>query len=197
VTEWNTTAGDAGPRRARLWSLENALACARYHNLLHRHCDIVDIANRSNLTNSFCSGIIQTDNHRLFKTPTYYAQQLYATRGGKRPLRIESALPANFAPDVSATLSARGDVVTLFAVNDTLRDITRPVDFSAFGNKGQDVLFWTLADRQRAGEPDVANSFAEPERVAGAASKLAVSSPRFAYRFPALSLTVMQWRVAR
>src|SRR6185295_5464030 len=37
VTEWNTTAGDWGPRRARLWTLENALACARYQNLLHRH----------------------------------------------------------------------------------------------------------------------------------------------------------------
>ena len=33
VTEWNTTAGDAGPRRARLWTLENALACSRYQNL--------------------------------------------------------------------------------------------------------------------------------------------------------------------
>ena len=76
VTEWNTTAGDWGLRRARLWTLENALACSRYHNLMHRQCDVVEIANRSNLTNSFCSGIIQTDNHRLYKTPTYYAQQL-------------------------------------------------------------------------------------------------------------------------
>src|SRR6202171_2496522 len=87
VTEWNTTAGDAGPRRAMLWSLENALACSRYHNLLHRHADLVDIANRSNLINSFCSGIIQTDNTRLYKTPTYYAQQLYATRAGTKALR--------------------------------------------------------------------------------------------------------------
>jgi alpha-N-arabinofuranosidase len=197
VTEWNTTAGDAGPRRARLWSLENALACSRYHNLLHRHCDIVVIANRSNLINSFCSGIIQTDNHRLFKTPTYYAQQLYATRAGRRPLKIASRLPADLAPDVSATLSGKGDVVTLFVVNDTLADITRPLDFSAFGNKGQDVLLWTLADRRQAGEPDVANSFAEPERVVSTASRLAVASPRFTYRFPALALTVMQWRVAR
>src|SRR4029077_11571982 len=98
VTEWNTTAGDAGPKRARLWSLENALACARYHNLLHRHADLVTIANRSNLTNSFCSGILQTDNHRLFKTPTYYAQQLYATLAGNRPLAIESDLPADEGP---------------------------------------------------------------------------------------------------
>src|SRR4030095_8799093 len=28
ITEWNTTAGDWGPGRARLWSLENALHCA-------------------------------------------------------------------------------------------------------------------------------------------------------------------------
>src|SRR5579883_869918 len=124
VTEWNTTGGDWGPTRARLWTLENALACSRYHNLLHRHCDVVDIANRSNLTNSFCSGIIQTDNHRLYKTPTYYAQQLYATRAGNRPLRIESSLPVNHKPDVSATLSADGKFVTLFAVNDGLSDVT-------------------------------------------------------------------------
>ena len=165
--------------------------------MLHREADLVEIANRSNLTNSFCSGIVQTDNHRLFKTPTYYAQQLYATRGGRRPLKIESSLPANLAPDVSATLSAGGEVVTLFAVNDSLADITRPVDLSAFGGKGQDVRVWTLADRRRAGEPDVANSFADPERVVSTASKFAASSPRFAYRFPALSLTVMQWRVAK
>ena len=105
VTEWNTTAGDWGPRRAMLWTLDNALACARYHNLIHRHCDLVALACRSNLTNSFCSGCIQTDNHRLFKTPVYYAQQLYATLAGDRPLKIVSPLPPSAAPDISATLS--------------------------------------------------------------------------------------------
>jgi alpha-N-arabinofuranosidase len=197
VTEWNTTAGDAGPRRARLWTLENALACARYHNLLHRHGELVVLANRSNLTNSFCSGIIQTDNHRLFKTPTYYAQQLYATLAGDRPLRIASAVPADLAPDLSATLSAGGDALILFAVNDTLRDVTRPLDFSAFGSKGQELEVWTLTDRQRAGEPDIANSFAEPERVAPVTSRFRAASARFAYRFPALSLTVLRWRVRK
>ena len=107
VTEWNTTAGDWGPGRGQLWSLANALACSRYHNLMHRHCDLVQIACRSNLVNSFCSGCIQTDNHRLYKTPTYYAQQLYATLAGDRPLRIDSPLPSNAGPDLSATLSRR------------------------------------------------------------------------------------------
>ena len=195
VTEWNTTAGDAGPRRAMLWSLANALACSRYHNLLHRQCDLVEIANRSNLINSFCSGIIQTDNHRLYKTPTYYAQQLYATLAGNRPLRLASTLPANADLDLSATLCAKGDEVVLFAVNDTLAAVTCPLDFSAFGSRGQSMAVWTLTDRQHAGEPDVANSFAEPERVSPVQATFRAHAARFDYPFPPLSLTVLGWKV--
>ena len=89
ITEWNTTAGDVGLHRAMLWTLDNALWCARYHNLMHRHCDIIEIANRSNLVDSFCSGIIQPNNHALFKTPTYYVQELYANHAGRTPLEIQ------------------------------------------------------------------------------------------------------------
>jgi alpha-N-arabinofuranosidase len=195
VTEWNTTAGDWGPRRAMLWTLENALACSRYHNLLHRHGDLVTIANRSNLINSFCSGIIQTDRHRLYTTPTYHAQQMYATLAGNRALKIESPLPPQLGLDCSATLSAPGDVLTLFAVNPTLEMITRPIDLSAFGNGGQEVDVWTLTDTKRAGEPDVTNTFAEPGRVVPVASKVQATAARFDYRFPALSLTVLRWKV--
>ncbi len=197
VTEWNTTAGDWGPRRARLWTLENALACSRYHNLMHRHSDLVDIANRSNLTNSFCSGIIQTDNHRLYKTPTYYAQQLYATLAGNKALRVESPLPPSLKPDVSATLSDDGTTLTLFAVNAGPADVTRPLDLSAFGNAGQEVDVWTLADRKAAGEPDVTNGFGDPERVAPVKSRFKAASGQFEYKFPALALTVLRWRVAK
>jgi alpha-N-arabinofuranosidase len=195
VTEWNTTAGDIGPRRAMLWSLDNALACARYHNLLHRHGDLVVIANRSNLTNSFCSGIIQTDNHRLFVTPTYHAQRLYARLAGSRALKLESPLPVSVAPDLSATLSGDGTVLTLFAVNATLHDVTRPLDLSAFGDGAREAAVWTLTDTRHAGEPDVANSFTGPERVRPVESKFKATSPRFAYRFPALSLTVLRWQL--
>jgi len=177
-----------------LWTLANALACSRYHNLLHRHADVVEIANRSNLANSFCSGIIQTDNHRLYKTPTYFAQQLYATLAGNRPLRIVSEVPPNVGLDLSATLSANGREVTLFAINDTLGEVARPLDFSAFGRKGQELQVWTLRDGRHAGEPDVANSFAEPERIAPVRSTFGAGSPRFEYRFPALSLTVLRWK---
>ena len=197
VTEWNTTAGDWGPHRAKLWTLENALACARYHNLLHRHCDSVQIANRSNLANSFCSGIIQTDNHRLYKTPTYYMQQMYATLSGNRPLKVEPAAATDRMPDLSATLSADGNSVVLLAVNTELRDVARRLDLSAFGDGAQEVETWTLRDRRHSGEPDAVNSFDDPERVAPDRSKFQAASGRFEYTFPALSVTAIRWRVSR
>jgi len=181
--------------RASLMTLGNALACSRYHNLLHRNCDLVEIANRSNLINSFGSGIIQVDNHRLYKTPTYYAQRLYATLAGDRPLRIESSGPVNTGLDVSATLKGERGEVVLFVVNPTDDEIMRPMDFSAFGNSGQRLMVWTLSDRERAGEADVRNDFGDPERVSARESRFHASSAKFDYRFPPLSLTVLRWRV--
>ena len=194
VTEWNTTGGHWGTSRAMLWTLANALACSRYHNLLHRNADIVEIANRSNLANSFCSGIIQTDNHRLYRTPTYYAQQLYATLAGNRPLAIESL---DNSLDLSATLTADHDAVVLFATNDSTEDLEREIDLSGFRPDGRAASVWTLADTRHAGEPDVANSFAEPDRVAPVQSKLDVSGTSIRHRFPRLSLTVIRWPVEK
>jgi alpha-N-arabinofuranosidase len=193
VTEWNTTGGDAGPRRAMLWSLANALACARYHNLLHRHADMVEIANRSNLTNSFCSGIIQTNNHTLYKTPTYYAQQLYATLAGNRPLRIEG-LDQSDPLDISATTN--GEILTLFAVNDGLQAVKRTLVLSAFAG-GSELSAWTLTDTKNAGEPDVANTFAEPERIVPKEKHLRIVQGGIDYEFPPLSLTVLRWQRSR
>lgn len=195
VTEWNTTAGDWGPSRAMLWTLENALACSRYHNLMHRYADLIDIANRSNLTNSFCSGILQTDNHRLYKTPAYYAQLLYSTRAGSKSLKIASKAPSRMRPDVSATLSEDGSRVILFAVNMMPDPITRSVDMSVFGNNGQDCLIWTLSDRQQAKDPNVTNGFEDPDRVSLVESKFKADKPTFEYKFPALSLTAIEWVV--
>jgi alpha-N-arabinofuranosidase len=194
VTEWNTTGGDWGVARAKLWTLANALSCSRYHNLMHRESDLVEIANRSNLTNSFCSGIIQTDTHRIYTTPTYYAQRLYATLAGVIPLRLESEIPANFAPDMSATLSADGRTLTLFAVNESLDEADREMDLSAFGKPGE-AQVWTLTDRERFGSPDVTNSFDHPTRISPVQTAFHAPGPRFTYKFPPLSLTVLRWRL--
>jgi len=82
VTEWNTTAADWDLGRASLQTLQNALSCSRYHNLMHRHADSVEIAVRSNLIDSFGSGVVLTGPGWLYCAPTYYAQCLYARAWG-------------------------------------------------------------------------------------------------------------------
>ena len=196
ITEWNTTAGDRGLGRAMLWTLDNALACSRYHNFMHRQCDILEIANRSNLTDSFCSGIIQTDNHRLFKTPTYYAQQLYATHAGQIPLTVETdaALPADPALDASATRTADGRGLSLFVVSYTNQPQRRTLDLTGLTPLSKEIEVWTLADTRGAGERDVANSWREPDRIRTASSRAVLVDGSLAYEFPALSLTVLKLR---
>jgi alpha-N-arabinofuranosidase len=195
VTEWNTTAGDWGPGRATLMTLANALACSRYHNLLHRNSDLVEIANRSNLINSFGSGIIQVDNHRLYKTPTYYAQWLYANLAGDQPLRIESEVPPSVGLDVSATFSERSGQLTLFAVNSSSETVRRTIDLSAFKVQRRAVDVWQLSDRNKAGEPDVRNDFRDPERISIHHSSLRLGAPNSIFEFPAFTLTVLRFAV--
>jgi alpha-N-arabinofuranosidase len=196
VTEWNVTAGDPGPARAMLWNLDNALACSRYHNLMHRHADVVTIANRSNLCNSFCSGIIQTDRKgRLYKTPTYYAQQLYGTMAGTKPLKTQ--LASGTGLDISATVSGDGKTATLFVVNPTLNIVRLDLDVTSFGKVAEDVTVKTLSDREKAGEPDVTNSFSNPERVRVRDSTQKSGEGKIECQVEPLSLTVLRWTVVK
>jgi alpha-L-arabinofuranosidase len=196
ITEWNTTAGAWQLGRAMLWTLDNALACSRYHNLMHRNCDIMEIANRSNLVDSFCSGIIQPNNHTLFKTPTYYIQELYANHAGQRPLKIDinGGLPFDPALDASATLSADGKTVALFVVNSTNQPQKRTVHLPPLGKFKREVRVWTVADTAQAGERDAVNSWHEPERIRTLPGKAKLDGAKLVYEFPALSLTVLEFR---
>ena len=60
VTEWNHTADAWGWARAWLLTLYCGLNAARMFNMFQRLGDVIRIANRSNLTNSVCSGVVQT-----------------------------------------------------------------------------------------------------------------------------------------
>ena len=44
-------------------------------------------------------------------------------------------------------------------------------------------------------EPDMTNDFGDPERVSARPSTFGADGPRFADRFPPLSLTVIRWTV--
>jgi alpha-N-arabinofuranosidase len=194
ITEWNTTASDWKLGRAKLWTLDNALWCSRYQNLMHRRCDSVEIANRSNFADSFCSGIIQTSNNDLYRTPTYYAQQLYATHSGKYPLRVteNGVASSEKVLDVSATLSANEDKISIFIVNPSLNAQKRTIDATAFPSTTKRVNVWTLSDSAKAGEREAANSWRETRRIRIEATKALTRQGKLIYEFPALSLTVLE-----
>jgi alpha-N-arabinofuranosidase len=193
VTEWNTTAGDWGPGRAALLTLENALKCSRYHQLMQRHADRIEIAIRSNLANSFCSGIIQTRGADLYLAPTYHAQRLYARAGGDHPLRIETPLPPALEElDVSATLSADARTLRIFAVNDSTRDHARTIDLGSFPSAGKKARLFTLADREQKLDRSAANTFEDRDRIQTTESDVDLPGPEPRLAFPPLSVSLIE-----
>jgi alpha-L-arabinofuranosidase len=171
--------GHPEPYRIRYWQIGNEVAGPEYEQR------IASFSQAMKAVDPTIKLLIQTDNHRLYKTPTYYAQQLNATLAGNKVLRIESEIPPNAGLDFSDTLSRDGKEVILFAVNDAPEPVTRTLDFSAFGKDSQRLETWTLKDRRQAGEPDATNSFSDPDRIRLFHRLARPASPCSVTRFPA------------
>lgn len=174
VTEWNTTAAEWKLGRATLLTLQNALDCSRYHNLMHRHADSVEIAIRSNLIDSFCSGVIQTGPGWIYLAPTYYAQQLYARAAGSYPVCIrrpgdhagEPVLPWHLdEPDLSAVLSADGRTLRVYGVNSTGNVLRMRATLEGLELRNRRAQVCVLRDSERAPTPEILNTRDEPRRV--------------------------------
>src|ERR1700722_1645717 len=185
VTEWNTTGGEFGLARGMLQTLGNALSCARYHNLLQRHAGLVEMAIRSNLIDSFGSGVIVTGPGWLYRSPTYYTEQLYSRAAGSYPLRLErdGGLAWHMAePDLSATVSADGKVLRIYGVNSTGGSI--PVRFHLMDySAASEVTGYVLQDRENRGDSEAMNTPYDRDRVSVATKPGSAtgSEPQFVY----------------
>jgi alpha-L-arabinofuranosidase len=162
VTEWNITGGDWGLLRGRMLTLGGALHNARYLNLMCRYAHLVEIACRSNISNSFCSGIIETRPGGLLKRPSYHVMKLYADHVLPRPLAVGKA-PANL--DVLACASDDHQRVCLFAVNTGRDPVTLSLDLVELGSDFVPLGGQTVCDTHDRRQPDVMNHWEEPERV--------------------------------
>jgi hypothetical protein len=148
--------------RGKMLTLGGALHNARYLNLLCRHSHVVDIACRSNMTNSFCSGIIETRPVGLLKRPSYHVMKLYAERVLPRPLAIGKT-PANV--DVLACASEGRERVSVFAVNSGREPVTLTLDLTELGADFALLRGETVRDTQDHRQPDVMNHWETPDRV--------------------------------
>ncbi|HJT34483.1 MAG TPA: alpha-L-arabinofuranosidase C-terminal domain-containing protein [Pirellulales bacterium] len=162
VTEWNFTAGDWGLLRAKMLTLDGALHNARYLNLLCRYSHLVDLACRSNMSNSFCSGIIETRPGGLLKRPSYHVMKLYADHALPSLLAIGKT-PANV--DVVACASEQRDRVCVFAVNSGREPMTLSLDLAEFGADFAPLRAETVHDTHDRRQPDVMNHWDAPDRV--------------------------------
>lgn len=182
VTEWNETAGDWGAGRARMSTLGNGLFVGHMLNHFRRNADLITIANRSNIVDSWLSGSIQTCGSRVWFHPAYYVQRLFSNYGGRRLLRVDGR-PA--ALDVTAALDDAGNVC-LTVVNATNErepldvDLTRIAEFSsakAYVVAGDDE--WTC------------NHVAEPDKIGVEEQSIPISRASFNWRVPAHAAAVI------
>ena len=198
VTEWNTTGGDFGLKRGILQSLGNALDCSRYHNLLQRYADLVEMGIRSNLIDSFGSGIIVTGPGWMYRAPTYYAEELYGRAAGSNPLNVERAggLPWQLQqPDVSAVLSADGRLVRIYAVNSTAAPLRPSIALADAGQSTAGATAFVLKNREGQPNTEAMNSASDREAVSVETHSLPVVGSRFAFTFEPYSVTLLEINV--
>jgi alpha-N-arabinofuranosidase len=185
VTEWNVSAGLWGLQRASFLTLSCALKNARYLNLLLRHSDLAEIACRSNMTNSLCSGMLQTSPAGLYKTPSYYVMKLYARHAKQVYVPVQDS-PEGL--DVVATASQDQKSLCMFAVNQRSEPIELSVDLGGYvGLKlvAAEAVCDTLDKRQ----PDAMNHPARPDTIRA----VALHSTPGGVILPALSASAVEF----
>jgi alpha-N-arabinofuranosidase len=187
VTEWNFTAGDWGLLRGKMLTLDGALLNARYLNLLCRHSNLVEIACRSNMTNSFCSGIIETNGSGVLKRPSYYVMQLYADHALPIPLAVAGVAPGL---DVVACTDESRRQVSLFAINQSREPLNVAIDLSDFAGALAPLSIVIVGDTLDRRQPDVMNHWQAPDRVRAVTRKLTGQLP---VTLPALSVSAISY----
>ena len=196
VTEWNTTGGDFGLKRGILQSLGNALDCARYHNLLQRNADLVEMGMRSNLVDSFGSGIIVTGPGWMYRSPAYFTDELYGRAAGSFPLPVErdSGLPWPLSqPDVTAALSADRRWLRIYAVNSTAEPLRPPIVLSDGAAAG--ATAYVLKNRDGAPNTEAMNSAADPDAVGIHTRSIHAEGNRLDFTFEPYTLTLLEIRL--
>ena len=199
VTEWNTTAGDFGLRRGMLQTLDNGLSVARYLNLVQRRADLVEIANRSNFADSFGSGFVITGPGWIYESPAYYVQELYARAAGGYLLRLERSSKAEWQlrePDLSASLSADGKLVRLYAVNPTPAPLTTHFNLEGFPARVAGGRIYTLEDHHHAGTAEVMNSRDDPQRISIISRPAEFRENQFDFTFEPFTVTLLELTIA-
>jgi alpha-L-arabinofuranosidase len=180
--------------------LGNALDCSRYHNVLQRYADLVEMGIRSNLVDSFGSGVIVTGPGWMYRAPTYFAEELYGHAAGSYPVTVDRGGGLAWQlqqPDVSAALSADGKMLRIYAVNSTAAAIEPSIVLLDGGRIGEGGRVFVLKNRVGLPNTEAMNSASDREAVGVETRPLAVRGNKFEFTFEPYSLTLLEMQVVR
>ena len=183
-------------------NLECALAEAAYMTGLERNADVVRMASYAPLFAhvdgwQWTPDLIWCDNLRVYGTPNYYVQLLFCHNRGDAvlPVQVDAASPSEPARRVfvAASRETKTGTIILKAVNPGPSAAEAAFDLRGANRIRSKAQVITLAGTG----PNDQNSLETPKRIAPSLSRIDGIAPRFSYRFPPYSMTVLRLDVPK
>jgi alpha-L-arabinofuranosidase len=174
-------------------TLECALAEAAYMTGLERNAAVVRMASYAPLFGNveawqWTPNLIWVDNHRIYATPDYYAQQLFSRNRGDAVLPVSNADSAATNLFASAVQDNQSKDVILKVVNAGSQETPASIDLTGIPSGAQKAQATILAGENMADE----NSFDQPRKVAPVTASIGEVGAKFDYTFKPYSVTVLR-----
>jgi len=212
--EWNVwfRKRDAASALEEQYTLADALAVATYLNIFVRNCNSVKIANLAQLVNVIAP--IFTSKEGMFLQTIYHPLRLFGEHLQETALDVfvdsetfsfppnqESSSwahrVADLGPfqllDVSATCDASGQTLTLAVVNRDQQKAQTTTIQLADTARARNIVAYEVGGEQ----PEIVNSFEQPDAIDVKEHHLEDSGQTFSYTFPAHSFTLLRMQIAQ
>jgi len=190
INEWNTTLP-----LPQQHSMESAVYGARLMNVFERTGDLVQMSSVSDVVNGWIGGIIQASRTRVFTTPTYSVNELYASHLGTQRLAssvdgptFTSTLEGRNVQRIDAVASRTSDRKRIFLkIVNTDPEHRINVQITVTGTRIAPRAEWKLLNADKL---DAANDFNHPDAVHIKTSELA-ADPSLHVVLPQHSVSVI------
>ena len=174
-------------------TLECALAEAAYMTGLERNAGVVRMASYAPLFGNvdawqWTPNLIWVNNHQIYGTPDYYAQQLFSRNRGDFVLPVIGDGVSGTNLFFSAVRDDQSKAVILKVVNAASRPMPAVIALTGVTHRAHPVEATVLTSDNLFDE----NSFDQPRKVAPVTSSLGHVHSRLRYTFEPHSLTVLR-----
>jgi alpha-L-arabinofuranosidase len=174
-------------------TLECALAEAAYMTGLERNAAVVRMASYAPLFANvdawqWTPNLIWVDNHRIYGTPDYYAQQLFSRNRGDAVLPVSNEDPGTTNFFASAVRDNESRDIILKVVNASSQPAAAAIQLNGIPPGAQKAQATILTSDNTADE----NSFDQPRKVAPVTVSIGEVGAGFDYTFKPNSLTVLR-----